>query len=82
MEKMFGGLIEFPTKEVLDAYVEHIDVNDSIKIIESALEFAHGNGVYSMEETHIIYRCLLKLKNQDNEKVNLSTNSTDGDTHN
>lgn len=78
MESIFNGLLEFSSKTELNDFVNNIDIENSIKLIETALESAHGNGVFSMEETHIIYTCLLKLKKSIYETDNLSNNNIDG----
>lgn len=78
METIFGGILEFPSKKELNTFVENINGENSIQMIEMALQYAHGNGIYSMEETHIIYTCLLKLKKSIYENTNLPNNDTNG----
>lgn len=80
METIFGGILEFPSKKELNTFVENINGENSIQMIEMALQYAHGNGIYSMEETHIIYTCLLKLKKSIYENTNLPNNDNNGNT--
>lgn len=83
MEKMFGGLFEFSNKNDIELFLKDIDYENSIRIVEMGLEFAHGNGVYSMEETHLLYNCILKLKKSIYEtNSNISTDSGNGSSDN
>ena len=74
METIFGGLIEFENKKSFDEYIDNIDNEDSLKIIEMAIQYCHQNGIYSLEESHVLYKCLSKLKekNEDETKKNIS----------
>jgi hypothetical protein len=62
MESIFGGLIQFNDKEQIESFMNSIDTNGSLKIIEMALLFSQKNGLFSFEESHIIYECLKKIK--------------------
>lgn len=74
METLFGGLFEYPSEKELESYLSTIDTKDSIKIIETALEFGQKNDIYTMQEVYIIYKSLLILKNNINEKTTIPDN--------
>jgi hypothetical protein len=62
MENIFGGLIEFKSKKEFDSFIENISKEDAIKIIEASISYGQQNGLYSLEESHSLYKCLTKLK--------------------
>jgi hypothetical protein len=62
METIFGGLIEFEDKNELVDFVEKVDITDSINLIEVALNYSQQSGIFTIEESHIIYKSLKKLK--------------------
>ena len=79
MENIFGGLIEFDTQKDFDYFVESLDKESAIKIIEVGINYALSNGLYSMGETFCLYKCISKLKENEN---NIETNSLrDDDNH-
>jgi uncharacterized protein YpbB len=65
METLFGGLIEFEKKEELNLFIENLEKDDAIKLLESAVVVAQQSGVYTIEESYIIYKSLKKLKEND-----------------
>jgi len=62
MEQMFGGLFEYTTPEKLDEFIERADKKSAIEIIETSVTFCQQNGVYSLEESFLLYKMLKKLK--------------------
>ena len=56
MENIFGGLVSFEKKVDLDSFVEGMGKNDAIKLIEMALTYGLKNGVYSLEDSFVIYK--------------------------
>lgn len=65
METIFGGLVEFENKDEIIEFVENIDFNDSLNLIEVALNYSQQNGLFTIEESHVIYKSLKKLKEKD-----------------
>lgn len=65
MDTIFGGLVQFESKEQFNNFVENINDENAVKLIEMALLFSLKNGLFSFEESHIIYECLNKLKNRE-----------------
>jgi hypothetical protein len=62
MENIFGGLIEFKSKSEFDLFIENITKEEALQIIELSISFAQQSGLYSLEESHSLYKCLTKLK--------------------
>jgi hypothetical protein len=65
MENVFGGLIEFDNKKEFELFVEKMDINSVIQIIEASVTYGLQNGLYTLEESHILYKCLSKLKERE-----------------
>lgn len=59
---MFDGLFEFDNVDDLEKMIEGMDTKTAIKIIEIAIVYAQQNGLYSLPESHCIYKCLKKVK--------------------
>lgn len=62
MENIFGGLIEFKSKKEFDLFIENVTKEEALQIIELSVLFAQQSGLYSLEESHSLYKCLTKLK--------------------
>jgi hypothetical protein len=62
MENIFGGLLEFPTTEDFEKFIDSIDKESSVKILELSILYAQQNGLYNLSESHCLYKCLKKLK--------------------
>jgi len=67
MKILFNGLLEVNTIPELKFLIENSDKTNSIRIIEQALDSGVQKGIYSIEESYIIYLCLEKLKTNENE---------------
>lgn len=79
MENIFGGLIEFDTQKDFEDFIDSLDKESALKIIEVGLNYAISNGVYTMGENFCLYKCISKLKeNEDNIKTD---NLRDVDNH-
>jgi hypothetical protein len=65
MENIFGGLIEFKSKKEFDSFIDNISKGDAIQIIEASISYGQQNGLYTLEESHSLYKCLIKLKEND-----------------
>lgn len=65
MESIFGGLIEFQDNKSFNTFIEEISKEDALKIVEMGIQYCQQNGVYSLEESHTLYKCLTKLKEKD-----------------
>jgi hypothetical protein len=62
MENIFGGLIEFKSKKEFDSFIENVSKEDALQIIEASVSYGLQNGLYTLEESHSLYKCLNKLK--------------------
>ncbi len=69
MESIFGGMIEFHSKTQLTELSNNLTKDMSIKMIEASLEYCNKNGMFSLDEAHIIYKSLQKLKENDGPNV-------------
>lgn len=67
MEKIFGGLFEFEGSEELDKFMSELDKTTALKIIDIVLRYGQQQGIYSLTESHCIYKCLTKLKVNENK---------------
>ena len=63
MKELFGGLLEFEDAQKLIEFVETMDMDMSIRIVEISLDYGQKNGLYTLEEAYSIYKCLSLLKN-------------------
>jgi hypothetical protein len=62
MENIFGGLIEFKSKKEFDLFIDNVGPQSALQIIEASITYGLQNGLYSLEESHTLYKCLTKLK--------------------
>lgn len=62
MKSIFDGLLEFSTQEDFDSFIENMDKIGAIKIIELSIINNQQKGVYTLEESHCLYKCLKKIK--------------------
>ena len=81
MNSIFDGLLEFPSQNDFDSFVESMDKNSAIKMIELSIITNQQKGVYSLEESHILYKCLIKLKENANQNQgdSIHNDDTNGD---
>ena len=79
MENIFGGLIEFESEKEFDEFLNKMDVDSSITIIEKSLEYAHNQNVFSVPETYFIYKSLKKIKDGFNVR-NAELQQGEGDS--
>lgn len=61
MPTIFNDLLEFKDEDNLDSLLEKMDNALAIKLLEIALDGC--NDRFSIIESHVIYKCLKKLKN-------------------
>jgi len=80
MEKIFNGVIEYPTDQEITNTIDFGDINTSIKIIEVALEQSCRSGIFTMKENFLIHKCVNRINNYINEKNNLFNSNNNGDT--
>jgi len=81
MESIFGGLIEFDSQKELNEYMENLDVFSATQIIEKQIEYVASHGGFTIVESHVLYKCLTKLKEDANkiEGDHLHNDDTNGD---
>jgi hypothetical protein len=67
MESIFGGLIEFDSRKELDEYMENLNTDGAMQIIEKQIEHIASHGGFTIVEGHVLYKCLTKLKEDANK---------------
>lgn len=65
MENIFGGLIEFPSENEFDEFLNNMDKKTALSIIEKAVEYSYQNNLYTQQETYFIYKSLKLLRNEE-----------------
>lgn len=59
---MFDGLFEYENDEKLETFINSADKETALKMIELSIVHCQQNGFYTIEESHLIYKMLNKLK--------------------
>ena len=67
MENIFNGLIEFDSMEDFSDFMDNIDKENAIKIIEKQIEYFQKGGAFTLLESATLLKCINKLK--EDEKV-------------
>jgi hypothetical protein len=67
MENIFNGLIEFDSTEEFNEFVNNIDKDSALMIIEKQIEYSQQGGSFTLLESATLLKCLNKLK--ENEKI-------------
>lgn len=62
MENLFGELIEFEDKNELDTFVNNITKDEALLVVEKAIEFGFLSNMFTMQESHVLYKAIIKLK--------------------
>lgn len=62
MNEMFGGLLEFDSQEKLKTFIGNSDKVMATKVIEMAISYCQQEGMFSLEESFVLYTMLNKLK--------------------
>lgn len=70
MENLFDGLFQFESQKQFDDFMKNIDKKSAIKILELSIINNQQNGLYSLEESYCLYKCISKLKEDENETDN------------
>jgi hypothetical protein len=76
MSSLFGGLFQFENSNQFDLFLESVDKKSALKIIELSIVNNQQNGLYSIEESYCLYKCLSKLKENENKASDLSDNDS------
>lgn len=67
MSTLFNGDFEYEEESDFKEFLETIEPQNALKIIDIALSHANKEGAFSIEESYCIYKCIDKLKNTINE---------------
>ena len=81
MERICGGLIEFEDTEEFDNFVNTMDDTQVVLVLEKSIEFGLHNRVFNLMEASALYKCLSKLKQNENKNQgnHLHNDDTNGD---
>lgn len=71
MDTIFGGLIEFESQREFNTFINRMTKDDSIRIIELALEYGTKSGLYSMDEVVAIHKSLQTIKINENKESDI-----------
>lgn len=69
MENIFNGMIEFDSMEEFSDFMENIDKENAIKIIEKQIEYFQKEGAFTLLESATLLKCLNKIKEKDDTTV-------------
>ena len=61
-EDIFDGLITFPNKESFNDFVNTMDKDTALKIIELSVEYGLKNGLYNLDEAMCLHKTITTLK--------------------
>lgn len=67
MSTLFNGDFEYEEESDFKEFLETIEPENALKIIDIALAHANKEGAFTIEESYCIYKCVDKLKKQQNE---------------
>lgn len=65
MPHLFGDSFEYDDKEDLINWLEKIDINQAIIIVDIALSHANREGAFDMDESYCIFKCINKIKQKN-----------------
>lgn len=68
MPAIFNDLLEFRDENDLDSLLDKMDKTLAIKLLEIALDGC--NDRFSIVESHVIFKCLKKLKEKESNSIN------------
>jgi hypothetical protein len=64
MYTLFGGMVEFASKEEYKKYIEGVEDLTAIEILEMSLHYAVQHGVFTLDECYGLYKCIESLRNE------------------
>jgi len=77
MAAIFDNLLEFKDEEQLENMLNNMDKALAIKLIRIAFDITTSR--FTLEENHVIYKCLSKLKENENKTSDLRDDDHNGD---
>lgn len=65
MASIFNGFLEYESNQELDEYlINKLDKDTALKLIQLSIETLQGQGAFTLVESHALYMCLNKLKQE------------------
>ena len=68
MPNLFGDSFEYDDKKDLINWLEEIEPNQALTIIDLALSHANIQGAFTIDESYCIFKCITKLKDEKREQ--------------
>ena len=62
MESIFGGLVEFENSNEFDKFTQNMSKEESLMVLEKAVQYCQQTGMFDLMESTVLYKCLIKLK--------------------
>lgn len=78
MSSLFGGQFDFDDEQDLEILMNNLNPKVAIKLIEMGLSHANSKGLFSLTESHCLYKSLYVLKNYENKNTDLRDDDIDG----
>jgi hypothetical protein len=63
--KIFDGTFEFENGVQLDEFLNSMNNEMALKIIQVAIMHAQERGLFSLEESHTLYKCFQEMRDND-----------------
>ena len=63
--KIFDGTFEFDNSVQLDEFLPSMNTEMALKIIQVAIMYAQQNGLFTIEESHTLYKCFQEMRDND-----------------
>jgi D-serine dehydratase len=73
MQYLFDGQMEFDDETHLYKFLQTINTEESIQLIEIGLNHATEKGIFSIKEVVTLYNCLKQLKTTFNDDEGKAT---------
>jgi hypothetical protein len=79
MGHAFNETFEFEDENQLEEYLSTIDSTNAIRLLELGFEMANRWGVFKTIDSHIIYLCMKKLKENEANRICCDDNNRSSD---
>ena len=78
MAAIFNDILEFQDDSQLENMLNEMDNSLALKLIRIAFDVSSER--FTLVENHVIYKCLLKLKENEIKTTDLRNDDSDGDS--
>lgn len=63
MNYLFNGQMEYESEESLNNFLQNININEAVEMLEISLDLAVKNGTFNLQEVAVILLSLKTVKN-------------------